>query len=52
MIAAAAAALRPGGRLLMVQNRGLPYERALQAAFSEVTDIAADASFRVVQARR
>ena len=52
MILAAATALRPGGRLLMVHNRGLPYERSLQAAFSEVTEIAADASFRVVQARR
>jgi len=52
MFAAAASALRPGGRLFLVHNRGLPYERALQAAFSEVTEIAADASFRVVQARR
>lgn len=52
MITAAAAALRPRGRLIMVHNRGLPYGRTLQAAFSEVTEIAADASFRVVQARR
>jgi 16S rRNA (guanine1207-N2)-methyltransferase len=52
MIGAAATALRPGGRLLMVHNRGLPYERALQSAFPEVIELAADASFRVVQARR
>jgi 16S rRNA (guanine1207-N2)-methyltransferase len=52
MILAAASALRPGGRLMMVFNRGLPYDRTLRAAFSEVTEIAADAAFLVVAARR
>ena len=52
MISAAASALRPGGRLIMVHNRGLPYDRTLEAAFADVTEIAADAAFRVVAARR
>src|SRR5690606_5266266 len=35
-IAAAAAALQPGGRLWLVANRHLPYEAALGAGFSSV----------------
>lgn len=52
MIHAATSTLRPGGRLIVVFNRGLPYDRTLHAAFAEVTEIAADAAFRVVAARR
>jgi 16S rRNA (guanine1207-N2)-methyltransferase len=52
MLRAASAALRPGGRLLMVQNRGLPYDQALKAGFSEVSEIASDGGFRVISARR
>jgi 16S rRNA (guanine1207-N2)-methyltransferase len=51
MILAASSALRPGGRLIMVHNRGLPYERTLGAAFAEVTEVAADEAFRVIAAR-
>ena len=52
MIRAAASALRSGGRLLMVHNRGLPYDRTLAAAFAEVTEVAGDGAFRVIAARR
>ena len=52
MVRAAAKALRPGGRLLMVANRQLPYERVLAAAFSRHDEIAADGMFKVFSARR
>ena len=40
MIKAASSALKPGGRLLMVANRGLPYEQALKAGFKDVQELA------------
>jgi 16S rRNA (guanine1207-N2)-methyltransferase len=52
MIRAAARALKPGGRLLMVANRQLPYEPVLAEAFSSHTEIARDAAFKVLSARR
>ena len=52
MIRAAAAALKPGGRLLMVANRKLPYEKVLAAVFSRHAEIAADGLFKVFSARR
>ena len=51
-IAAAARALKKGGRLFLVANRGLPYEAALQASFASAEEIARNKSFRVFQARR
>lgn len=51
-IAAAAKALKKGGRLFVVANRGLPYEAALGAAFSSVEEIARNKSFKVLGARR
>ena len=50
MIRAASSALKPGGRLLMVQNRGLPYDQALRAGFSDVAEVARDGAFRVISA--
>ncbi|HEU4991517.1 MAG TPA: class I SAM-dependent methyltransferase, partial [Luteimonas sp.] len=50
-IAAAADALRPGGRLLLVANRHLPYECALAGRFDAVREIAARDGFKVVEAR-
>lgn len=47
MIRAAAAALKPRGKLLMVANRGLPYEAALKSRFSTTKTVAEDKSFRV-----
>jgi len=51
-IAAAAAALRPGGRLLLVANRHLPYEQALARGFGQVRKLADEAGFKVVEARK
>lgn len=52
MIAAAAKALKPGGRLAMVANAHLPYEQALGAAFRDVRELVRDAGFKVLLARR
>ncbi len=52
MVRAAAKVLRPGGRLLMVANRQLPYERVLAAAFSSYGEIAGDGAYKVFSARR
>ncbi|MBA8908360.1 MULTISPECIES: class I SAM-dependent methyltransferase [Aminobacter] len=52
MIKAAAAALKPGGRLFMVANRHLPYMPVLAQAFFSVEEIAVDNAFRVYSAKR
>ncbi|RJG42965.1 class I SAM-dependent methyltransferase [Mesorhizobium sp. DCY119] len=52
MIRAAAAALKPGGRLLMVANRQLPYEKTLSEAFSMQEEICRTGMFKVLGARR
>lgn len=52
MIRAAADALKPGGRLFMVANRGLPYEKALAARFAASGEVARDDRFKVLWARR
>ena len=52
MIGAASSALRPGGRLFMVQNRGLPYEQTLKADFSGVSEVRRDGAFRIIMAQR
>ena len=41
MIQAAAKALKVGGRLLMVANRGLPYEPVQKEAFKDSGEVAA-----------
>ena len=51
-IAAAAEALRPGGRLWLVANRHLPYEAALAGGFGEVREVAARDGFKVIEAVR
>ena len=51
-IKAASAALRIGGRLLMVANRGLPYEPTLAAEFKESGEVCRNARFKVLQARK
>lgn len=50
-VRAAARALRPAGRLLLVANRHLPYEQTLAAHFSSVTVLADEQGFKVMQAR-
>ncbi|HSD16343.1 MAG TPA: methyltransferase [Thermomonas sp.] len=51
-IAAAANALKPGGRLWLVANRHLPYEQALGEGFAQVDTLAQDGGFKIVQATR
>ena len=52
VIAAAARALRPGGRFYMVANRGLPYEPQLKANFASFATLADNNKFRVSRATR
>lgn len=49
-VAAAAAALVPGGALFMVANRHLPYEAAIDAHFKARQTIAETAAFKVIRA--
>lgn len=48
----AAACLVPGGRLLMVANRHLPYEQTLSASFREVKEIGGDGRYKIFAASR
>jgi len=50
-IGAAAAALRPGGRLWLVANRHLPYEAALGQGFGSVRTVREEAGFKVTSPR-
>jgi 16S rRNA (guanine1207-N2)-methyltransferase len=52
MIRAAAKALKPGGRLLLVANRHLPYEPVLATSFASHVELARDGAFKVLAARR
>ncbi len=52
MIDAAARALKPGGQLFVVANRGLPYEAEIKRVLREPREIARDGSFKVLWARR
>jgi len=52
MVRAASSALKPGGWLYMVANRGLPYGEVLKSSFAEVRELASEAGFRVTAARR
>lgn len=52
VIEAAARALRPGGRLYMVANRGLPYEPLLKQHFASFDTLADNNKFRVTRALR
>ena len=51
-IARAAEALRPGGRLLMVANRNLPYERTLAERFRSWKPLEEAEGFKVLEAVR
>jgi len=52
VIEAAARALRPGGRLCVVANRGLPYEPLLKQHFASFETLADNNKFRVTRAAR
>jgi 16S rRNA (guanine1207-N2)-methyltransferase len=47
-IAAAAKALKSGGKLWMVANKHLPYEEVLETAFSSVQRVADEGGFKVL----
>jgi 16S rRNA (guanine1207-N2)-methyltransferase len=49
-IAAAARLLKPGGRLLLVANRALPYEAALSRAFARHASLTEDGTYKVIEA--
>jgi len=51
-IASAAKLLAPHGTLWMVANRHLPYEAEAQSHFNQVTEIAGDARFKVIEAEK
>jgi 16S rRNA (guanine1207-N2)-methyltransferase len=50
-VRAAAAALRPQGRLLLVANRHLPYEQTLATQFGTTTVLADEQGFKVIHAQ-
>jgi 16S rRNA (guanine1207-N2)-methyltransferase len=52
MIKTAASALRGGGRLMLVANRGLTYEPVLAANFKESGETCRNARFKVLWARK
>lgn len=52
MIKAAAGALKHGGRLMLVANRGLPYEKVLAENFKESGETCRNARFKVLWAKR
>jgi 16S rRNA (guanine1207-N2)-methyltransferase len=52
VLEAAQRALRPGGRLYVVANRGLPYEPILKASFASIETLADNNKFRVTRALR
>ena len=51
-ITAAAAALKPGGRLWLVANRHLPYEQTLNDQFGEVRVAGERDGFKVIAATK
>lgn len=52
IIRAAAGALKPRGKLLMVANRGLPYEAMLKSQFNSCETVSEKSGFRVYSAIR
>lgn len=52
MIKTAAGALRSGGKLLMVANRGLPYEPILASEFRKSEEVCRNARFKVLSAQK
>ncbi|MBI3440583.1 MAG: class I SAM-dependent methyltransferase [Proteobacteria bacterium] len=52
LITAAARMLAPAGRLYLVANRHLPYEKTLQTRFSQVELVTEEGGFKVMVCRR
>lgn len=51
-IAAAAKRMKPGGKLLLVANRQMPYEAVLKSLFKQVTPIEDNAGYKVIEAKK
>lgn len=51
-VTAAGRLLTPGGRLVMVANRHLPYEETLRGVFAESRILADTGGYKVIEARR
>lgn len=52
MIKTAATALRSGGKLLMVANRGMPYETMLSTEFRSSQEVCRNSRFKVLSAQK
>lgn len=52
MIRMAAKSLKAGGRLMLVANRGLPYEPVLKEAFKDSGEVCRNARYKVLWGRR
>lgn len=51
-IAAAAKRMKPGGRLLLVANRQMPYEAGLKSLFKHVTPIEDNSGYKIIEAKK
>ncbi len=51
-IAAAAKRLRPGGKLLLVANRQMPYEAGLKSLFKSVLPLEDNAGYKIIEAKK
>jgi 16S rRNA (guanine1207-N2)-methyltransferase len=52
LIKAASIALRAGGELLLVANRGLPYEPFMKEQFKSSSEIARNARYKVLSGKK
>jgi 16S rRNA (guanine1207-N2)-methyltransferase len=51
-IAAAAKRLKPGGKLLLVANRQMPYEAGLKSLFKSVLPLEDNAGYKIIEAKK
>ncbi|ATU92904.1 class I SAM-dependent methyltransferase [Phyllobacterium zundukense] len=51
-IAAAAKRLKPGGKLLLVANRQMPYEAGLKSLFKAVLPLEDNAGYKIIEAKK
>ena len=51
-IAAAAKRLKPGGKLLLVANRQMPYEVGLKSLFKSVLSLEDNAGYKIIEAKK
>ncbi len=51
-IAAAAKRLKPGGKLLLVANRQMPYEAGLKSLFKAVLPLEENAGYKIIEAKK